>query len=228
MENKYIVFEGIDGCGKSSHSENLVKRLINSGHKAIWTREPGSPLINLKVRDFVLSHEKISPASLELLMQADRAEHTAKVKQLLEDGYFVVSDRSFMSGLAYGVACGNKVQDIWNLLKFAIQVFPSHIFFLDIPIEEATKRRFERGDTSSTREESKGDSFTEKVRENFLRISKDLNSLNSINGQKFAINKLNCPFLGEIELSTNFPKVFEIDGTLSKEQITAIIDKEVL
>jgi dTMP kinase len=227
MQNKYIVFEGIDGCGKSSHSEALVERLQKLGHKAIWTREPGSPLINLKIREFVLGHEKISSASLELLMQADRAEHTTKVKQLLEEGYFVVSDRSFMSGLAYGVACGNQVKDIWNLLSFAIKVFPSNIFLLDIPIKEASKRRLDRGDKSSTREEAKGDNFTEKVRENFLRISKDLNSLSNINGKKFAINRLTCDFLGEIELFTNFPKVYEIDGTLSKEVIIQQIDKEI-
>lgn len=170
--NKYIVFSGLDGCGKTTQSENLVERLKSKGHKAIWTREPGSPLINLNVRDFVLSHEKLDKRAEELLYQSDRAEHTAKVKELLNEGFWVVSDRSYFSGLAYALASNRGTEkELRALIDFSVKVYPDKIFFLDTPVEECMKRQEKR--KNKTREESKGRAHFEKIRDWFLTLARD-------------------------------------------------------
>lgn len=101
LAGKYIVFEGIDYCGKTTQSRDLVDWMNDNGDYAEWTREPGSPLMDLNVRDFVLGKAAVDSVALELILQADRAEHTAVVKKLIEeDGKNVVSDRSCFSGIA--------------------------------------------------------------------------------------------------------------------------------
>lgn len=192
----YTVFEGIDGSAKTTHSQALVERLKAAGHKAVWTREPGSPLIKLNVRDLVLSDEKIDPRALELLLQADRAEHTSKVKELMNQGYWVVSDRSFLSGVCYSTANKHDWEAIAKIMEFSIQVWPGRIFFLDIPVEEAERRRAKRDD-KPTREEARGTEFTETVRSNFKKYAK--------------LYAPTCP-------------VTYLDGVLPKEQLIQHID----
>lgn len=170
-KGQYVVFEGIDGCGKSTQSEALVATLKAQGKKAVWTREPGSPLIDLKVRDFVLSDKPIAPRALELIMQADRAEHAEKIKTLLADGYWVVSDRSYMSGLAYGICNGHPAEDVLAVINFAMDgLKPDCVFLLDITIANSKVRRDKRGD-AATREEKRGGDFMERVRMKFLELS---------------------------------------------------------
>lgn len=179
MESKYIVFSGLDSCGKTTQSKLLVDHFISKGEKAVWTREPGSPLISdyLNVRDIALSHKKLEPETLELLLVADRSEHTGKVKELINNNVNVISDRSYVSGLAYGLACGNNFETLMMLYKYAIKIYPDYVFILDMPIDVAEKRRELRGE-KATREEIKGKEFKEKVRENFLNISKNPLTLN--------------------------------------------------
>jgi len=168
----YIVCEGLDSVGKTTQSKMLVDHFISKGQKAVWSREPGSPLISdyLNVRDLALSHKKLAPQTLELLMVADRAEHTAVAKELVQSGTTVVSDRSFISGLAYGMACGNDFSTLMMLYGYAVQLYPDHIFIMDMPLEIAEKRRELRGEVA-TREEVKGLQFKLDVQKNFRDLA---------------------------------------------------------
>ena len=168
--NKFIVLEGVDGSGKSTQAELLVKNLQALGVKAILTREPGSPLIGLKIRDLLIDKNiKINQRTRELLFEADRAEHTTKIKELLDQGYWVVSDRSFLSGLAYSVASGVDLKAIWKLMEFAICVYPSIIFYVNLDPDISKQRRDSRG-TTETYEEAKGTAFMRKVNKNMKFI----------------------------------------------------------
>lgn len=208
--NRYIVFEGTDGAGKTTHSKSLVERLIAKGYKAVWTREPGSPLIDLNVRDFVLSDKKIDPRALELLLEADRAEHTAKILQLLNEGYWVISDRSFISGLVYGLANNPDLPPsvLEGVMDFAIQCLPTHVFFFDIPPEEAEKRRIARGE-ALTREEKRGDAFSNQLAWWFRELSQN----SEYQHCRYAYAKGVC--------------ITPVDGTLSKDAIKHLIDEEL-
>ena len=87
MKGKFIVIEGIDGCGKTTQIDELSRWLPNSGlirkdSKLITTREPGGSLLGKKLRRLILDndeHNKPSPLAELLLYSADRAEHVSKI-----------------------------------------------------------------------------------------------------------------------------------------------------
>lgn len=170
MRNLYIVVEGVDGCGKSTISKLICEWLEKEyGQTVLYTREPGSSLNGFNVRDILLSKKEVNARALELLFEADRAEHTALVKKLLSEGKWIISDRSYISGLVYSEACGQSLSDIGIIMKYAIQQYPHLCLFLDVSPFEASKRRDDYG---TTREESKGIEFQSKVYEGFKSFSK--------------------------------------------------------
>ena len=87
MKGKFIVIEGIDGCGKTTQIDELSKWLPNSGlintkSRLITTREPGGSLLGQELRRLILDNNKNNkPSSLAelLLYSADRAEHVSKI-----------------------------------------------------------------------------------------------------------------------------------------------------
>jgi len=166
---KVLYFEGMDFSGKTTHSKALVKRLLDQGQKAVWTCEPGSPLHSLNVRDFLLSKKKISPKALELLYQADRAEHSEALKGFIENDYSIVSDRSFISGVAYAMSKGFEFEDITPLLQFVGVIKPTAIIFLEISGEESTRRRVEKN-IEATREESHAEDFYVQLTANYKKV----------------------------------------------------------
>ena len=191
---KFIVFEGLDNSGKSTHSKALVRRMQDNGQKVVWTCEPGSPLHSLNVRDFLLSRTKVSPKALELLFMADRAEHNEALKGYIENDYSVVADRSFISGVAYAVANGFEFEDLTPLLQFVGVIRPTVIIYLDIPSEEANSRRIGNG-LEATREEDKPAEFQDKLAATF----------------KTVIETMKLPYI-------------YIDGTKPCDEIVKIID----
>ena len=110
MKGKFIVIEGIDGCGKTTQIDELSKWLPNSGlikkgSKLITTREPGGSHLGKKLRGLILDNNaKNKPSSLAelLLYSADRAEHVSKIiSPALNNNDWVISDRFSDSTLAY-------------------------------------------------------------------------------------------------------------------------------
>lgn len=111
----FIVFEGIDGSGKSSQAKELYNYLCTKegkkllgGRGVYLTGEPTKntiPQIQLALSGTI----QISPITLQLLMSADRAEHVIKeIEPRLKQGITVISDRYFFSTLAYGaLSIGN-------------------------------------------------------------------------------------------------------------------------
>ena len=102
MRGKFIVIEGIDGCGKTTQIEEISRWLPTSGlmgenSKLIKTREPGGSLLGKKLRNLILDNNKNNkPSSLAelLLYSADRAEHVSKIiGPELEKQNWVISDR---------------------------------------------------------------------------------------------------------------------------------------
>jgi len=100
---RFVVFEGIDGCGKSTQAERLVNWLISQRIPAIVTREPGGTNIGQAIRSLLLeTNEVIHPRTELLLFMADRAQHIDEViKPALSKGDWVICDRFTDSTLAY-------------------------------------------------------------------------------------------------------------------------------
>jgi dTMP kinase len=183
MKGKFIVIEGIDGCGKTTQIDELSKwlpksGLINKGSKLITTREPGGSLLGKKLRELILDkNENNKPSSLAelLLYSADRAEHVSKIiSPALSNNNWVISDRFSDSTLAYQ-GYGRKI-DLEIIKKIESIVcqgeYPDITFFLDIsPKESILRRKNEIPD----RIESEGIRFLEKVNEGFKLIAKEKN-----------------------------------------------------
>ncbi len=129
---KFIVLEGIDGCGKTTVAKLLAPKL-----KAWSTKEPTTTSGAGKKIKAILEHKKAAPPILELqkLYMADRALHTKKIEAVLGAGKNVVCQRYAMSTFAYGMAFGIPHKDLKH--KF---LEPDMTFLLDLPAEIAMKR----------------------------------------------------------------------------------------
>ena len=183
MKGKFIVLEGIDGCGKTTQVNELTKWLPNSGlmpknSKLITTREPGGSLLGKKLRGLILENNPDSkPSSLAelLLYSADRAEHLSKIiSPALKNNDWVISDRFSDSTLAYQ-GYGRKINFdvIKNIESIVCQgEYPDLTFFLEISPEESISRRKNQ---MPDRMEAEGIEFLDKVNKGFKLIAKEKN-----------------------------------------------------
>jgi len=163
----FVVFEGIDGCGKSSVSKLVAKRL---GPKAVLTREPTDSFLGKAVRKG--DTKKISPYADALLFMADRALHTQEISKLITKGKTVVSDRYYHSTVAYQAAALEGVFEgdafKWLLdANLRISIHPDLTVLLTIPPELGLERIRNRRKLS--RWEKLG--FLRKVDRNYLRLA---------------------------------------------------------
>lgn len=102
-KGKFIVFEGLDGSGSTTQSHRLVSFLKSQKKRVHETKEPTSYLMGGLIRSWLASDWSSSPICLQLLFTADRAHHLEKeIIPLLKKGVHVVSDRYFLSTLAFG------------------------------------------------------------------------------------------------------------------------------
>ncbi|HOX29595.1 MAG TPA: dTMP kinase [Candidatus Paceibacterota bacterium] len=102
-EGKFIVFEGLDGSGKSTQAGLLAKKMNKNSIKSHKTFEPTQYLIGGLIRSFLANDWKSSPDCLQLLFAADRAYHLEKeIFPALKKRINVVCDRYFFSSFAYG------------------------------------------------------------------------------------------------------------------------------
>ena len=122
----YILFEGIDGAGKSTQ----IARLAAAYTQAIVTKEPGGTKLGENLREILLKENDLDKRAEILLFLADRAEHFGKIIKPNLDK-MILSDRGFVSGMAYALAGGNfSFEELLNLNKFALQGnFPQKIVF---------------------------------------------------------------------------------------------------
>jgi dTMP kinase len=112
----YLIVEGIDTSGKSTQIELLQKLYPD----AIITKEPGGTPIGQKIRKMIL-HEGVNNHKSELfLFLADRAEHYKNIVEPNRDK-IVISDRGFISGIAYALANHDyKKEFLLELNSFAL------------------------------------------------------------------------------------------------------------
>jgi len=151
--NKLIVFEGIDGSGKTTALNSLAQWLSNQGENVATTFQPGGTEIGQKIRNLLVDakQSRSTPKAELLLFLADRAHHVETViKPALERGDWVICDRYTYSTIAYQSAGRGIEEDISELLDFAeCGVKPSTVFFIDTPPSVAAERlAIRKGDLS--------------------------------------------------------------------------------
>ena len=183
MEGKFIVLEGIDGCGKTTQINKLYNwlpksGLINKNSTLIKTREPGGSLLGRDIRNMILKENQSDPPSnlTELLLySADRAEHISKIiLPALQNGDWIISDRFSGSTLAYqGYGREINIEIIKKLEDIVCQTIkPDITFFLELSPEESIYRRQNK---VADRIESEGLEFLKKVNHGFKLIALENN-----------------------------------------------------
>jgi len=192
MKYKFITFEGIEGCGKSTQAKNLYDILIQKNIDATITREPGGTLASEKIRAILLDEniEKLETKTEILLNFASRIEHVEKlIKPALRSNKIVICDRFFDSTFVYqGYGFGTDLDVIKNIKDIAIKDFsPDITFLIDIPVEIAFSRIKDR--SSNNRYEKLDISFHQRTRDGFIAIAKKNNRIKIIDGTK-TINEI--------------------------------------
>lgn len=165
---KYIAFEGLEGCGKSTHVKRLAESL-----DAVATREPGGTRVGAMLRAILADPENtdIDARTELLLMTADRAQLMSEViEPTLASGRHVVSDRSVYSTLAYqGYGRGLGVDTIRSINEWALnQTLPDIVVWIRIPREEAERRLAKR---DLDRFEREGADFFARIADGFAEMA---------------------------------------------------------
>jgi dTMP kinase len=186
----FILFEGVEGSGKSTQARELRRRLSRAGFPVLLMKEPGGTAIGDKVGR-LLKHAPELPAPCQargcqgheleiaihpltelLLFNASRAQLVAEViRPALEQNYIVISDRYTASTLAYqGYGRGLDIKTIETINNIATGgLRPDLIVLLDMEVKEGLRRkgraavrdRFEREDIA----------FHQRVRQGYLKMA---------------------------------------------------------
>lgn len=163
----FIVFEGIDGSGKSTHIRLLCQNLKTRGYDVLRTLEPSRGQIGRFIRRYV-EHRKsrISPEVEALLFAADRFEHVKRtIEPALVKGRIVVSDRYLHSSLAYQGAEGVSLKWIKEVnSRFTLE--PDLNILLDVSPKTGLGRMRRRRRTVF-----EVDAFQKKVRKLYLQFA---------------------------------------------------------
>ena len=173
---KFITFEGIDGCGKSTQAKLLLEYMNKSGVETILVREPGGTNISESIREILLhsSSGQMGDRTESLLMTASRAQLTQEVIiPNMDQGKFVIADRYSDSTLAY--QGGGRNLDIEWLIELnnyaTFTLLPDITFFVDIRSEEALRRL----DSNKDRIEGEGIEFQTRVRKTYQILAERFN-----------------------------------------------------
>lgn len=141
----FVTFEGIDGSGKSTQANSLLRRVQEKGYNAVLFREPGGTRISEQIRQILLStkHSEMAVITEVMLYSAARAQLTEEmIMPGLKENDIVVCDRYFDSTIAYqGYGRGISLEFIDALIKEAAKrVWPDITFLVDVDVELAEKR----------------------------------------------------------------------------------------
>ena len=197
----FIVFEGVEGCGKSFQSLKLFNNLKKLGIKSLLTREPGGTKSAELIRNLILKDyfnkskiEKFDRYTDTLLYLAARNEHVkTKILPALKKKTVVICDRFVDSTIAYQVF-GKKIN--YNFVKNIHKIIlgnlkPNLTFVLKVSSESSRKRLLKR--RTKNRYDNFAKSFYQKAQKSFVNIAKNKKNyhvLNSSNNDNLLEKKI--------------------------------------
>jgi dTMP kinase len=179
---RFITFEGLDGCGKSTHLEELASFLRARGLEVVTTREPGGTEIGERVRGILLDSRTrgLAPLAELALMFASRAQQISElIRPAMNRGAWVLCDRYTDSSEAYqgaGRQLGvNTVLTMHRVICMGLQ--PDLTLLLDNDVAACLARARRRnlaagGDSDENRFEQENRAFYERVHQQFLSIAR--------------------------------------------------------
>lgn len=179
MKGKFIVLEGPDGSGTTTHTKLLAERLRKEGHDVLLTAEPTDSAIGKFIREQLKLKTIPSASALQLLFCADRAAHIETViKPALAAGKTVVSDRYVISTLVYGEALGLNPE--W-LLQVNTPFLEPDVMMIALPDFHICKERVMKRRQLEVFENAK---FMQKVWDGYDKVLSDDHSIKHIDTGK--------------------------------------------
>ncbi len=177
MNSKFIVFEGIDGAGKTTQIKLLHNALKSRGIECYITAEPTDMPSGKAIREALSGKVKVTTSEMADMFAADRVIHNRDIEKgicpKLESGITVISDRYYYSSLAYqGAELGFEKVAALNLDNADIRT-PDMCIFLDLSPEKSLERIGKRADTPTEIYENYD--YLEKTRKMFYDVFERLN-----------------------------------------------------
>lgn len=162
QKGKFIVFEGIDGCGKSTQAKEIKRLMDEKKIPTHLTREASDGPIGKLLRSEYLSGKRVSdPKVINLLYPADRLDHITNQQDgmltYINYGTHVLCDRYYMSTMAYYSAEYYGLPDFTDELLFSLEInkhsrelmIPDVTIFIEVDPEIALERIREERDISN-------------------------------------------------------------------------------
>tara|TARA_B100000029_G_C17561346_1_gene953504 strand:+ start:174 stop:788 length:615 start_codon:yes stop_codon:yes gene_type:complete len=198
-KNPIIVFEGIEGSGKTTHVNNVSNYLKKIKRKFIKIREPGGSLNSEKIRRMILNKKSnFNPITDLFLYFASRSENIEKIITKNHKKKIILIDRFVDSTLAYqhyGMGINKKI--IVSINKFLINKIKPDFTFLNIVSKKNLYKRLKKRKNKNKYDKFKIN-FYNKAQKGFIKISKNkknyyiINSNKGLNENKnIIINKIN-------------------------------------
>ncbi|MDB9345093.1 dTMP kinase [Nodularia spumigena CS-586/05] len=199
MAGKFIVFEGVEGCGKTSQMQLCSQWLQNLGISVVVTREPGGTELGLHLRRLLLEkveNQPIAEVTELLLYAADRSQHVEQeLKPNLAAGKYILCDRYTDSTTAYqGYGRGLNMSLINQLNYIATTGLESDLtIWLDVDVEVGLARK-------------QGDKF-DRIEQETIAFHRRVQQ-------------------GYSELAASYPsRIIRVDGSLSQAAVQEIIQE---
>ena len=174
MDGKFITFEGIDGCWKSTQANLLYQKLNTPNGSCILTREPGGSIGAEEIRNLLVTGKssRWSSETEILLFTAARRDHMERtIMPAINIGKTVISDRFFDSTRIYqGTASSELTALADKLHNLIIKIVPDLTFIIDMDPKRALARGLAR-DSGEDRFEELGEPFQTKLRQQFIELA---------------------------------------------------------
>jgi dTMP kinase len=175
-----MVFEGIDGSGKTTQSIKLKEYLMKKNFEAVWFREPSDSKWGQEIRKLARKNDSVSQKKeLDLFLKDRKWNVNHNLKPALKKNKIVILDRYFYSTICYQGARGFNPEEIFSAnIKFA--PLPDLIFLIDIEVDIALKRI--KKNRSEISELFEREEFLREVRRLYLNLN--FPNLKKINGNQ--------------------------------------------
>jgi dTMP kinase len=174
LAGRFVVFDGPDGCGKSTQFRRFADWAAAQGVVVTEVREPGGTSIGEQIRAVLLDprNDAMTVRAEMLLYMASRAQLLEeRIRPALLRGELVLADRFVSSTLAYQGTAGGMLRDeIMDVARVAVgDMWPDEIVIFDVDTETAWKRMAASGRAAPDRMEQKDAAFHQRVREGYLQ-----------------------------------------------------------
>ncbi len=144
LRGKFLVFDGPDGCGKSTQRELLGEALTQRGLDVVHCKDPGGTEIGDRIRHVLLDFDlsRMDVRCETLLFMASRAQLVGEIiRPALKAGRVVLCDRFISSTCAYQGAAGFDVEEVLRLGHHAVgETWPDLTLIFDVPVKESFSR----------------------------------------------------------------------------------------